>query len=295
MNLRQLRYFLAVADTLHFGRAAIALNMAQPPLSAQIKQLETDLGVLLFERTKRRVQLTAAGEVLQKEARQVLAQLELARQKTQQAGRGELGQLSIAFVSSAMYSVLPPWLRQFRQRYPQVELTLQEATGVEQVEGLLSGRLDMGFVRPPIHHHPSLDSQSVWQEPLLLALPEGHALSAQAKVSIHDLADEHFILILRPLAMEMHDNIIGFCAQAGFSPQVVQTAAQLQTVLGLVAAQIGVAILPAAAQKLRREGVCYRPFIERTPMVELRVIWRKGDVSMILQNFLAASVSDQTD
>ncbi len=293
MNLRQLRYFLAVADELHFGRAAIALNMAQPPLSAQIKQLEADLGLLLFKRTKRQVRLTAAGEVLQQEAQQVLDRLDLARRKTQQAGRGELGQMAISFVSSAMYSVLPPWLRRFRQRYPQVALTLQEATGAKQIEGLLSHQLDLGFVRPPLEQSTSLNSQTIWREPLLVALPEGHTLSAQARVSIQDLAHEGFILSMRASAPELYDNIISFCAQAGFSPKAVQTAAQLQTVLGLVAAQMGVAILPAAAQKLRREGVCYRPFVEPAPMAELMMIWRKEEESVIFKNFLAARASDE--
>lgn len=286
MNLRQLRYFLAVADELHFGRAANSLHMAQPPLSAQIKQLEADLGVLLFERTKRQVRLTAAGEVLKLEAQQVLDRLELARQKTQQAGRGEIGKIAISFVSSAMYSILPSWLKQFRQQYPNVNLTLQEATGAEQIEGLLSHQFDVGFVRSPISHD-RINAQIVWQEPLIVALPENHALSAGEKVSVADLADEGFILILRPTATQMHDKIIGFCAQSGFSPRVVQTAEQLQTVLGLVTAQIGVAILPAAAQKLQREGVCYRRFVEPTPTVELMMIWRKEAPFAALENFFS--------
>ena len=286
MNLRQLRYFLAVADELHFGRAADSLHMAQPPLSAQIKQLEADLGVLLFERTKRRVRLTTAGEVLKLEAQQVLDRLELARQKTQQAGRGETGKIAISFVSSAMYSILPDWLKQFRQQYPNVKLILQEATGVEQVEGLLSHRFDVGFVRSSIGHD-GINAQMVWQEPLIVALPEDHALSAGKKVSIADLANEGFILILRPMATQMHDKIIKFCVQAGFNPKVVQTAEQLQTVLGLVSAQIGVAILPAAAQKLQREGVCYRRFAEPAPTVELMMIWRKEAPFAALENFLS--------
>ncbi len=285
MNFRQLRYFLAVAGELHFGRAAQRLNMAQPPLSAQIKQLETDLGVLLFERTKRRVALTAAGKVLQTEAKQILQALELARQKTQQAGRGEAGQLTIAFVSSAMYSVLPPWLSAFRKQYPEVELTLQEATTTEQLEGLQAHRLDIGFVRPPVSHN-NIGSKTVWQEPLLVALPEAHPLSQHNEIAIAHLANEEFILTLRPSATDLYDKIMAFCQQANFSPNVVQTAEQLQTVLGLVAAQLGIAILPAAAQKLRREGVCYRQFVETAPTTELVMIWREEEGSAVLENFL---------
>ncbi len=285
MNIRQLRYFLAVAKTLHFGRAAKLLNMAQPPLSTQIKQLEKGLGVLLFERTKRRVSLTEAGKVLQEEAQQVLARLDLAMRKTQLTARGEAGQLSVAFVSSAMYSILPPWLKIFRQEYPAVQLAFQEATSVEQIEGLKSHRLDVGFVRSPVDDI-AIAKQTVWREPLLIALPIGHPLSIHPRISIASLMNESFILINRPLATEMYDQIIDFCATANFIPRISQTAEQLQTILGLVAAHIGIAILPAAAQKLQREGVCYRPFYELAPAIELMMIWRQDDSSAILKNFL---------
>ncbi|EDX86184.1 hypothetical protein S7335_3887 [Synechococcus sp. PCC 7335] len=285
MNLRQLNYFLAVANELHFGQAAKRLNMAQPPLSMQIKQLESDLDVQLFERTQRKVSLTAAGEVLKKEAEQILERIEVARRKTQQADRGETGQMAIAFVSSAMYSILPPWISAFRQSYPQVALTFQEATGLEQISGLLSHQIDIGFVRPPIED-VSISDKVVWREPLVVALPEGHRLSTHKAISISSLEQEPFILIQRPLASEMYDKIISFCQQASFSPNITQTAQQLQTILGLVAANLGIAILPTAAQKLQRAGICYRPFIETTPAVELVMIWRKDETSRLRENFL---------
>ncbi|MFK8186188.1 MAG: LysR family transcriptional regulator [Phormidesmis sp.] len=285
MNLRQLRYFLAVASELHFGRAASKLHMAQPPLSTQIKQLEADLGVVLFHRTKRRVALTTAGKTLQLEAQQILDQLTLAKHKTQQASRGEIGQITIAFVSSAMYSILPTWLLKFRQQYPAVNLILKEATGLEQIEGLLSHRIDVGFMHPPVPDEKVV-SQRVWQEPWLLALPKNHKLSKHSQISIADLNKEDFILVERALATEMHDKFISFCAQAGFSPNVVQTAEQLQTILGLVAAQMGISILPSATQKLQREGVCYRPFMETTPTSELIMIRRNEASFAALNNFV---------
>ncbi|MEL7350618.1 MAG: LysR family transcriptional regulator [Cyanobacteria bacterium P01_A01_bin.116] len=313
MNLRQLRYFLAVAETLHFGRAAKRLNMAQPPLSAQIKQLEADLGVLLFERTKRRVALTAAGEVLRQEAQQVMQKLAVARRKTQAAGQGLSGQLAIAFVSSAMYSILPPWLSAFRQRYPAAVLTLQEASTAEQVKGLLNHRFDIGFVRPPIASpvedsgaqavgaqavsvQEKIASRVVLQEPLVVALPSDHPLSRHANIRLAELAHEDFVMFPRSLAIDLHDKIIGFCQQANFSPKIVQTASQLQTLLGLVAAQLGIAILPAAASKLQREGVCYRPFLakppgECIPMTELKVIWRADGCLPVLTRFLDSQPS----
>ena len=285
MNIRQLRYFLAVAKTLHFGRAAKLLNMAQPPLSTQILQLEKGLGVLLFERTKRHVSLTEAGKVLQEEAQQVLARLDVAMRKTQLTARGEAGHLSVAFVSSAMYSILPPWLRVFRQEYPAVQLAFQEATSVEQIEGLKSHTLDVGFVRSPIDD-ADIAKQTVWKEPLLAALPVGHPLSIHPRISITSLTNEPVILGDRPFATEMYDQIIDFCASANFIPRIGQTAEQLQTILGLVAAHIGIAILPSAAQKLQREGVCYRPFYELAPAIELMMIWRRDNSSAVLKNFL---------
>ena len=286
MNFRQLRYFVVVAEELHFGRAASKLHMAQPPLSMQIKRLEETIGVLLFERTKRQVKLTPAGSVLYKEAQQILAQVASAQKKVQQAARGELGDLSVAFVSSAMYSVLPPWISRFRQQYPSVTLHLQERTTMEQIESLLAQQIDIGYVRPPVLNE-SIDSRCVWQENLVVALPVDHSLSKRRRISVRDLSSVSFILFPRALATDLYDNIISFCQQAGFSPDIVQTAAQLQTLLGLVAAGLGVAIVPAATQKLQREGVCYKPFVEATPTTELRVVWRADDKSATVANFLA--------
>ncbi len=194
MELRHLRYFLAVAEELHFGRAAGQLQMAQPPLSQQIKQLETELGVQLFARTRRKVLLTAAGKVFQQEAQQLLQQLEQAIHKTQQASRGEVGRLAIAFVSSAMYSLLPTYLKQFREQYPQVDIVLYELSTQEQIQGLLNNRLDIGFMRPPIDHQ-KLQATSVLKEPLVAALPVTHSLTSKKQISIRDLQHESLDLL----------------------------------------------------------------------------------------------------
>ena len=285
MNLRQLRYFLAVAELLHFGRAAQRLNMAQPPLSQQIKQLEVELGVQLFERTKRRVRLTEAGSALRAEAQQILTQVEAARKRVQQVARGETGRLVIAFVSSAMYSVLPPWISAFRQRYPKVVLSFEEATSLEQMEGLRSRQIDVGFVHPPIVDD-EMASRVVWREPMVAVLSKGHPLSSGKGVAIAQLAKEPFVLMQRPLSGGLYDKVVDFCRQAGFSPMVVQCAPQLQTIMGLVAAKLGVSILPAAAKKLKREDVCYRPFVEKTPTVELVMVWRQDETSTVVKNFV---------
>ena len=290
MEFRHLRYFLAVAQELHFGRAAQHLQMAQPPLSQQIKQLEQEMGVLLFERTRRRVKLTTAGRVFQTEAKQVLAHLEQAVLKTQQASRGEIGELAIAFVSSAMYSLLPATLKQFRRQYPQVSIALHELTTAEQIPHLLNHRLDIGFARPPIHH-PELISQSVLQEPLVAVVPAHHMLARCDRLSIQTLASESFILFPRSLGMGLYDQIISFCRQGGFSPQVVQKAVQMQTILSLVSADIGVSIVPRSLQHLQRSGICFIPFVEATPLAEVCMIWDRQELSSVGQQFIASLLS----
>ena len=294
MELRHLRYFTAVAEELHFGRAAAKLHMAQPPLSQQIKQLEEELGFLLFHRTKRSVQLTAAGERFLGETRLIFQRLEQAIATGRRTSRGELGELSIGFVGSASYSVLPLILQQFRQRCPQVELTLRELTTNVQLEALRENRIDIGFVRPPIQGE-GFAQQPILQESLVVALSEGHRLvgeqaergsTAEACISIADLAAENFILFPRPLAPGLYDQVIALCQQGGFSPRVVQEAVQMQTIVGLVAAEIGIALVPESLRNLQRSGVVYLPLREATPQAEIALVWREGDLSPTVQQFL---------
>jgi DNA-binding transcriptional LysR family regulator len=193
MELRHLRYFVAVAEELHFNRAAERLHMAQPPLSQQIKQLETELGVELFHRrTKRQVQLTEAGQVLLQAAYSILAQLDQAVCETQRAGRGETGSLTIGFTSSVVYDVLPAILHQFRQHFPQVDLVLQELTTTQQEEALQNQRIEVGFCHPPIKD-TSLVSETIRLEPLVVVLPATHPLATEPTLSLCSLADEPFI------------------------------------------------------------------------------------------------------
>lgn len=290
MELRHLRYFLAVAEELHFGRAAMRLQMAQPPLSQQIKQLETELGVQLFARTRRKVALTAAGEVLQQESQQILQQLEQTVSRTQQAGRGELGRLAIAFVSSAMYSLLPDYLKQFREQYPHVDIVLHELSTQAQIKGLLDGRLDVGFMRPPIDHD-RLRSRTVLQEPLVTALPLSHKLASQQHLAIQALREEPFVLFPRAMATRLYDQIISLCHQGDFSPTVVQQAAQMQTILSLVAAEIGVAIVPESLQNLQRQGVNFVPFKAATPQAEVCVVWQHHQMAPTVEIFLQGIMS----
>lgn len=286
MELRHLRYFVAVAEELHFNRAAERLHMAQPPLSQQIKQLEAELGVELFQRrTKRQVQLTEAGQVLLQAAYRIQAQLEQAVSDTQRAGRGETGTLMIGFTSTVVYDVLPAILSQYRQQFPQVKLTLQELTTTQQEEALLNHQIEVGFCHPPLKDD-RLEIASILQETLVVALPAAHSLANEPAVSISSLAHESFILFPRYLGPGLYDQIVSFCQQANFNPKVMQEAVQMQTIIGLISANMGVALVPASLQNLQRVGVVYKPLKEATPLVEIAIAWRSDSVSPVLREFL---------
>nr|WP_297078182.1 LysR family transcriptional regulator [Thermoleptolyngbya sp. M55_K2018_002] len=286
IELRHLRYFITVAEELHFGRAAARLHMAQPPLSQQIRQLEGELGFQLFYRTKRSVQLTEAGAVFLAECRRIMQQLDQAVQLGQQVSRGERGQLVIGFVSSAAYSVLPTLLRGFRAAAPDVSLELHELTTDQQVQWLRDRRMDVGLVRPPVNE-PDFCLMPLCEEPLVVALPQQHPLAQQPSVSLKDLAGKPFILFPRPLAPGLYDQIISLCQQGGFSPAIVQEAIQMQTIISLVAAEIGVAIVPLSLQNLQRTGVVYRELQEPTPKAAIALLTRQPDPSPTVQRFLA--------
>ncbi|WP_427158968.1 LysR family transcriptional regulator [Aliinostoc sp. HNIBRCY26] len=285
MELRHLRYFVTVAEELHFGRAAEKLHIAQPPLSQQIRQLEAELGFELFHRTKRNVQLTDAGQIFLGEVQQIMKQLQQAIHLGRQTSRGELGKLVVGFVSSAAYSILPEILRCFREQVPSVSLELHELTTDQQLEWLQSGRMDVGFIRPPVEDD-TLIWETVFQESLIVALPESHRLANQGDVDLSLLTHEPFILFPRVLAPGLYDLIISLCQQAGFSPDVAQEAIQMQTIISLVAADMGVAIAPASLQNLQRTGVVYRQIHPPTPKVAIAMIWRKTEISPTIQKFL---------
>lgn len=285
IELRHLRYFMAVAEELHFGRAAERLHIAQPPLSQQIRQLEAELGFQLFYRTKRSVELTEAGQVFLQECQRLFRQLDQAIETGRQVSRGELGQLVIGFVSSAAYNVLPTLLRSFRMQVPNVSLELHELTTDQQLQWLRDRRLDIGLIRPPVED-PSFALFTILKEPLVVALPEHHPLARQPQVSLQQLTHESFVLFPRPLAPGLYDQIISLCQQVNFSPNVVQEAIQMQTIVSLVAAEIGVAIVPISLQNLQRTGVIYKSLQESTPKAEIAIAWRQIDASPIVKRFL---------
>jgi DNA-binding transcriptional LysR family regulator len=288
MELRHLRYFITVADELSFSRAAERLNMAQPPLSQQIQSLETEMGAKLFDRTKRPLQLTLAGQAFLLEARSTLANLEQAIQRIQLIHQGELGHLSIGFTSSIANGILPNILRTFRQKCPSVKLILREENSSMQLQGLRDRQTDIVFVYQDhqLSEATDLDVMLFWQEPLIVALPEKYLLTKKANVSIADLIDEEFVMPSHQVVSGLPEKIYTLCEQAGFVPKVALEAVFTVTILGLVAAEIGISILPASVQNLQRTGVVYRPIEEETIANQLIAVWRKQNSSIILQRFL---------
>ncbi|KQQ33553.1 LysR family transcriptional regulator [Duganella sp. Leaf126] len=295
MELRQLRYFVAVAEELHFGRAALRLHMTQPPLSQAIQALEELLGAAVFERNRRGVALTPAGSALLPEARRLLAQAQELPQLVQRAAAGEVGRLTLAFVSSADYSVLPPFLRAYRAAYPQVQITLQEATSDLQLDDLLHQRIDAGLLIPPLpdRARADLDYLPVLREPLVLAVPSGlPALKKRGKLALTTLLPAQelpalpLIIFPRAISPALYDAILSVFHDAGVTPAIGQQAIQMQTIVGLVSAGMGMALVPQSVSNLMRPGVEYRALAATTPLVETGLAWRRDNASPVLRGFL---------
>ena len=289
MELRQLRYFVTVAEELHFGKAALRLHMTQPPLSQTIQALEELLGAPLFERNRRGVTLTPAGQALLPEARRMLAQAHELPQLVRRAAGGEVGRLTLAFVSSADYSVLPPFLRAYRAAYPQVQITLQEATSDLQLDDLLHNRIDVGLLIPPLPDKAKLelDYLPVLNEALMLALPAGlPSLKKKGKLALGSLPPLPLIIFPRAISPALYDAILSVFREAGVTPEIGQQAIQMQTIVSLVSAGMGMALVPQSVSNLMRPGVEYRALEDATPLVETGLAWRRDNASPVLRGFL---------
>jgi DNA-binding transcriptional LysR family regulator len=288
-ELRQLRYFVAVAEELHFGRASVRLHMTQPPLSQTIQSLEAALGTPLFARTNRSVALTPAGAALLPEARRILLQAAALPDLVQRAAAGETGRLSLAFVSTADYSVLPAFLREFREAYPHVQIDLREATSDVQLEDLIQGTIDAGLLIPPLSDKAKadLDYATVLSEPLIVAAPQGlKALRGRHPVPLTSLADLPLIIFPRRIAPALHDAILACFHEAGLTPRIAQEAIQMQTIVGLVSAGMGIALVPQSVSNLKRPGVEYKSLAGKAPVVETGLAWRRDNRSPVLRAFL---------
>jgi DNA-binding transcriptional LysR family regulator len=285
MELRHLKYFVAVAEALHFGRAAKKLNIAQPPLSQQIMDLEEELGIKLFDRSKRKIQMTAAGSHFLKEAKQVLLHVEQAAETARRIHGGKAGHLVVGFVGSVIHTFLPEGLRLFRERFPEVELELHEMNTIEQMESLRAKRIDVGFLYTGAQD-PMLASRTLTLAPLLAVLHNNHPLAGRKSVHIRQLAHEHFIANTRSSEPIVRDAFISLCHSAGFSPRIAQEAGQVQTVLGLVASGMGACLLPDFIKNIRRPGVQYVPLSGSPPEVTLSVVWHTDNTSVLVKSFV---------
>jgi DNA-binding transcriptional LysR family regulator len=283
VELRHLRYFIALAEELHFGRAAQRLHIVQPALSRQVMSLERELGVDLLDRSQG-VTLTRAGEAFYEEAKAIVERADIAMATTRATARGELGSISIGFVQPAMWNVLPPILRAHRRAYPNLTYRLYELGSPEQMERLRARTLDIGFVRPLVVDDV-LAFEPMWREHFVVALADDHPLAGSEAIDLHDLKEERFVVLPRPLAPGLNDMHISICLSYGFSPKVVEQG-NSPSALVMVSMGMCVALIPESVQNAGFQGITYRPLIRPTPELDLAVVYRTDDHSSRLQAFL---------
>ncbi|MBE9099171.1 LysR family transcriptional regulator [Vacuolonema iberomarrocanum] len=285
MEFRQLKYFIAVAEALHFGRAAESLHLSQPALSKQIQALEDSLEIQLFDRTKHWVKLTAAGQKFLEVARSVLQNVEEGIQITRQIADGRAGTVRVGLTEASLFCLAPSILRTCRKRYPQVDLLLSSGGTETHVEALRTHQIDIGFVYLPIRE-PTLVVEPLYEESYIAALPESHPLAKKQPISIHDLANEPLIFYPRSLAPVLYANFIKSCEQAGFVPTIVQEAELAQTRLGLAAAGVGITFVLADVKTLSAKGVVYQPFADNFLTLKLALAWRCTESSSVVHEII---------
>ncbi|GAC1688948.1 MAG: LysR family transcriptional regulator [Gemmatimonadaceae bacterium] len=290
MELRHLRYFVAVAEELHFGRAAERLRIAQPPLSRQIRDLEREIGAALFARNPRGVALTPAGSAFLPEARLTLAQAERAQRSALRAARGEIGRLRVGFVEAATHSgILPDVLGFFRVHLPDIGLSLFEMDARQQGEAFAEGRIDLGIL-----HGARADAarwlrvEEIYTEPVVVALPRSHPLARRSRLALRALAAESFVFFPRPVGPAMYDDILACCRAAGFSPHVVQEASGWHTLASLVGAGVGLGFVPRSLTHFQQHGVIYRAVRDLTVAMTLVAVWKPADRSPVRERFVTA-------
>lgn len=298
IELRHLRYFVAVADTLHFGKAAERLGMSQPPLSQQIRQLEEAVGARLLTRTNRRVALTEPGRVFLQEAREILAHTDHAVDLARRAQRGELGELRIGFTRTTPLSQdIPGAIFAFRQRFPAVHLQLEEMNSLQQIDALLERRLQVGILRPGLLPKTLL-SKRLFRDPLVAVVRSDHPVlkrvGARGKLPVKALAQEPFVAFARSAGAGVYEHVMNLCREAGFAPRISQEAREASTIIGLVAAGFGVAILPQSCDHIHVEGISYVPLADANAMSEIHVVYREDERSPLVPRFVQLLTASKT-
>ena len=285
MELRHLKYFVAVAHEMSFTRASEKLHIAQPPLSQQIRQLEDELGVVLIERG-RPLKLTEAGKVFLERSSFILSNIDSTVDDVRRVSGGFVGRLSVAFAGSAMFSILPGILKVFRQSYPSVELRLYELLPFEITQALRNGEIDVGFPRPSIGASADFDERVLVREPFTIVVPSHHHFASRADISITELEGEPLLLYPQYPLPSTTDIIVKACQQAGFEPSIIQEVRQLQTAIGLVSAGVGLTLIASSVARQPRRGVSFVRMRESNPTHDLSVAWRKGTIPIALKHFL---------
>ncbi|MEU5851131.1 LysR substrate-binding domain-containing protein [Saccharopolyspora shandongensis] len=291
MELRYLTAFVAVAEELHFGRAAKRLQMAQPPLSQQIRQLEKELGVQLFERNTRSVRLTSAGESFLEPARTALDDVDIAVRAAKAAGRGEYGRVTVGFAGASSHESLPRLTRAVRAAHPGLELVMRGQTYANvALAKVADGSLDLGFVRLPVNQvgspTPGVQTRVIEVEELICALPQDHPLAGRERIAIEDLADEPFVSFPSNAGSTVRDALVKACVSAGFNPRVVQEAPDSYTILALVAAGVGVTLTLTSCQHIQQTGTVYRPLAGAPMLLHAALAWRTDNSSAALRTVL---------
>ncbi|MBX4967501.1 LysR family transcriptional regulator [Rhizobium binae] len=294
MELRHLRYFIAVAEELNFTRAARRVGIGQPPLSNQIRDLENEVGALLFRRLPSGAELTEAGKAFLPEVRAILLQAEQAKQSALRAAHGRQGRLRVGFTGSAVFNpIVPSAINVFREKYAAVELSLEEAPTARLLERLDAGELDAVFIRPGSSEPAQARSELLAEEPMVIAMPSGHHKSQATALRLDELAEESFVLFPREAGASFFDDIVAACRRSGFEPLLGPPAPQITSIASLVAVGLGISIVPVEMTKINVPGVCYIAIAGDAPMARVALLTRRDERSPIVRNFIAQTISAQ--
>jgi DNA-binding transcriptional LysR family regulator len=292
MELRQIRSFLSIAETLHFGRTAELIHLSQPALSLQIRALEEEVGVKLLERDRRKTTLTAAGMAFRDDAAAAVLGIEQAVRSARMAADGKLGLLRIGFISTAGNEIVPDIVRRFRESNPQVEFSLRNILTIDQIQMLDMGLLDIGFLRLPIGEHPELEIITIHREPFVVVVPRFHKLAKSRKVRLRELSGQDFVMYERSYAPGFHDLLFGMLRDAGVVPNISQTAGQMPTLISLVDAGMGISILPASAVRHSAAAVIACEIADAIPMSEIGIALNRRNRTAIIDNFMSCSLGE---